>query len=59
VYASDMKKMVKWFSVLKANNVEIKLSQQEEEGESEESAEGVEVTEPDTQVAGVEKTEGQ
>jgi Domain of unknown function (DUF5606) len=25
VYASDMKKMVKWFSVLKANNIEIKL----------------------------------
>lgn len=27
VYASDMKKMVKWFGVLKANNVEIKLSE--------------------------------
>lgn len=26
VYTSDMKKMVKWFSVLKANNVEIKLA---------------------------------
>ncbi len=26
VYASDLKKMVKWFSVLKANNIEIKLS---------------------------------
>lgn len=26
VYASDMKKMVKWFGILKANNVEIKLS---------------------------------
>jgi phosphoenolpyruvate carboxylase len=25
VYASDMKKMVKWFEVLKKNNVEIKL----------------------------------
>ena len=31
VYASDMKKMVKWFEVLTANNVEIKLSQPEEE----------------------------
>ncbi len=27
VYASDLKKMVKWFSVLKANNIEIKLSE--------------------------------
>jgi hypothetical protein len=25
VYSSDMKKMVKWFSVLKSNNIEIKL----------------------------------
>ncbi len=31
VYTSDMKKMVKWFSVLKANNVEIKIREQEEE----------------------------
>lgn len=27
VYASDMKKMVKWFAILTANNVEIKLSE--------------------------------
>ena len=27
VYASDMKKMIKWFGVLTANNVEIKLSE--------------------------------
>jgi hypothetical protein len=27
VYASDMKKMVKWFAVLKANNIELKLSE--------------------------------
>jgi hypothetical protein len=54
VYSSDMKKMVKWYNILKANNVEIKLSHaQEEEG----GEEAVEVTEPDTQVAGVEKTE--
>jgi hypothetical protein len=31
VYASDMKKMVKWFSVLKANNIDIKLREPEEE----------------------------
>ncbi len=34
VYASDMKKMVKWYSVMKANNVEFKLSEAEEEEES-------------------------
>lgn len=27
VYSSDLKKMVKWFSVLKTNNIEIKLSE--------------------------------
>src|SRR5215471_9713102 len=31
VYASDMKKMVKWFDVLQRNNVDIKLSEPEEE----------------------------
>ncbi len=33
VYSSDLKKMVKWFSVLKANNIEIKLSEPDEEQE--------------------------
>jgi hypothetical protein len=38
VYASDMKKMVKWFEVLTANNVEIKNSEpQAEEDENESS----------------------
>jgi hypothetical protein len=56
VYASDMKKMIKWFSVLKANNVEIKLSQsaEEENNEDETQGEGVEVTAPDTDLAGTE-----
>jgi len=37
VYASDMKKMIKWYSVLKANNVELKLSEEAlEEIEAEE-----------------------
>jgi len=38
VYSSDLKKMVKWFVVLKANNIEIKLSEAapEEEGSAEE-----------------------
>lgn len=34
VYASDMKKMVKWFVILKANNVDFKLSESEEETET-------------------------
>lgn len=34
VYTSDMKKMVKWFEVLKNNNVEIKASEPQEEGEA-------------------------
>lgn len=39
VYASDMKKMVKWFDILKKNDVEIVLSEQpEEEPESEDSS---------------------
>ncbi len=36
VYNSDMKKMVKWFSVLKTNNIEIKLTEVPEEEEEEE-----------------------
>lgn len=27
VYASDMKKMIKWYGILKTNNIEIKLSE--------------------------------
>src|SRR5579871_1122751 len=29
VYSSDLKKMVKWYAVLKANNIEIKLTEPE------------------------------
>ncbi|MCZ2224079.1 MAG: DUF5606 domain-containing protein [Chitinophagales bacterium] len=36
VYASDMKKMIKWFSILQANNIELKLSDSQEEVETEE-----------------------
>ncbi len=35
VYTSDMKKMVKWFSVLQKNNIEIKVRSEEVEGEDE------------------------
>ena len=45
VYASDMKKMIKWFEVLKKNNVEIKLSEPEAEEEVEEIPEAVTVEE--------------
>ncbi|MBI2283864.1 MAG: DUF5606 domain-containing protein [Bacteroidetes bacterium] len=31
VYTSDMKKMIKWFSILNANNIEPKLSEEPEE----------------------------
>jgi hypothetical protein len=34
VYASDMKKMVKWFEVLQKNKVEIKISEAPQEGEA-------------------------
>lgn len=33
VYASDMKKMVKWFGALKANNITVELTEAPEEGE--------------------------
>lgn len=33
VYTSDLKKMVKWFTILKANNIELKLSENSEEAE--------------------------
>jgi hypothetical protein len=58
VYASDMKKMVKWFSILQANNVDFKLSEsaQASEDETEDTEQGVEVTAPDTENAGIERT---
>jgi uncharacterized protein DUF6852/uncharacterized protein DUF5606 len=44
VYHSDLKKMIKWFEVLKKNNVEIKLSEPEpDEEEVEEKPEPVTV----------------
>jgi hypothetical protein len=47
VYASDLKKMVKWFDILKKKNVEIKLSEppEEEEVEQPEVEEAEEVEE--------------
>jgi len=47
VYSSDLKKMVKWFEVLKKNNIEIKLSEPEpeEEVKPEEEPEPVKIPE--------------
>ena len=45
VYASDMKKMVKWFKVLQENNVELKLSEgpaQDEAGDNSAKAKAAE-----------------
>jgi hypothetical protein len=39
VYGSDMKKMVKWFTILKSNDVELKLSEASEEEVEEEATE--------------------
>jgi len=61
VYASDMKKMVKWFSILQANNVEIKLTKTDEEESDEDvtEGEGVEVAAPDAELSGLKKSEEQ
>ena len=48
VYASDMKKMVKWYSVLKDNNVELKLSEVEEEDEEANETETPELKEAES-----------
>jgi hypothetical protein len=41
VYSSDMKKMVKWFGILKTNNIEIKLTEVPEEEPVEEEVKEV------------------
>ena len=41
VYASDMKKIVKWFTILTNNDIEIKLREEEEEQPEEVSEEAV------------------
>jgi hypothetical protein len=47
VYASDMKKMIKWFDVLKKNDVEIKLSEEEADDENDNNDETLQ-QEPET-----------
>jgi hypothetical protein len=56
VYASDMKKMVRWFDILKKNNVEIKLPEQPgEEAREEEITQEAPVAEEASKPA---RTEG-
>jgi hypothetical protein len=38
VYASDMKKMIKWFAVIKANNIDPKLNEEPEEDAEEQAS---------------------
>lgn len=52
VYASDMKKMVKWYEVLAKNNIEIKLSEHVE-GENPEAVAKPKATAPVTKGAAV------
>ncbi len=50
VYASDMRKMIKWFDVLKKNEIEIKLSEEDEtenEPQQEPETKEPEVKEPE------------
>ncbi|MEP6845053.1 MAG: DUF5606 domain-containing protein [Panacibacter sp.] len=55
VYASDMKKMVRWFAILKENGIEIKL--REEAEEEIEEAEPVPVAEVKEEKPSAKKTE--
>jgi hypothetical protein len=41
VYTSDLKKMAKWYEILKANNIEIKLTEQPEPEQEEQQPEPV------------------
>ncbi len=57
VYASDMKKMVKWFDQLKKNAVEIKLSEVPEEEDAEEEVKEAVEEEPKKKSSRKKKTE--
>ncbi len=50
VYASDMKKMIKWYRAIKANNVEIKLSEASQDDETDQPADNDITTEEETKV---------
>ncbi len=58
VYASDMKKMVRWFAILDENNIEFKIREEEEEpAETETPVAEAEtpVTEPEAEAPAAEK----
>jgi hypothetical protein len=57
VYPSDLKKMVKWFEVLKKNKIEIKLSEPPEEEEVEEEVKAEPKEKPAKKSAKVETKE--
>lgn len=38
VYSSDMKKMIKWYSIISANNIDPKLTEEAEDGGEDEEA---------------------
>jgi len=57
VYASDMKKMVKWFEILQKNKVEIKLSEPEAEETEEEEEVAVAEEKPAKKAAAKKKEE--
>ncbi len=55
VYNSDMKKIVKWFDILKKNEIELKLSEAEPEAASETTEVAVEAEAPKEEVVAEEK----
>jgi hypothetical protein len=55
VYSSDLKKMLRWFEVLKKNNIEIKLSEPPEEPVQEEVVEAPAVKEKSTPMSAKKK----
>ncbi len=59
VYASDMKKMIKWFDVLKKNDIEIKLSEEETADDDDKNDENDDVPqqEPETKEPEVKEPE--
>lgn len=46
VYASDMKKMIKWYSILRQNNIEVKQKGEEKKEENESVIEEIKNTTP-------------
>jgi len=58
VYASDMKKMVKWFDIIKKNDIEIKLTEAEEEQPEDEGQSEKPTTKEETTANATPETKG-